>query len=111
MNLAIRPYVTRGIAIVGASVIVAAPITAPPLHVSSVQVAASVPAVVQVDVQLAGLLEALLAVPGQTVTKVAGIANLYWSQVPWYLQTYGPLALAVVPIDAAVDIFRAAIIP
>src|SRR5882757_2562134 len=111
MNLAISPYVSRGIAIVGASVIVAAPITAPPLQAASVQVAASVPAVVQVDVQLAGLLEALLAVPGQTVTNIVETARFYLSLVPGYLEHDGPIGLIDLPINAAIDTFDAAIRP
>jgi hypothetical protein len=70
-----------------------------------------VPAVVPVDVQLAGLFEALLAVPGQTVTNVVQLVSAYAAYVPRVLQHERPLGLVDVPIDAALRIFDAAIGP
>lgn len=64
MHTALRPYVTTGIAIVGASVIAVAPVTVPPPELPSVDVvAADVARSVTADVELTALADVLAAFP------------------------------------------------
>src|SRR3990170_7863685 len=64
MHTALRPYVTTGIAIVGASVIAVAPVTVPPPELPSVDVvAADVVRSVTADVELTALADVLAAFP------------------------------------------------
>lgn len=80
MQTALHPYVTTGIAIVGASIIVAAPVTVPPPDLPAVEVAAvdSVRSVTA-DVELTGLTDALTAALGQAVTSTI---DWYTFQIP-----------------------------
>lgn len=79
MQLAVRPFVTTGVAIVGASVIAVAPITAPPdIKVPAVHTAEVVPAALATDLAMA---VATLIAGGQddisdTLIAAAQIMNL-----------------------------------
>jgi hypothetical protein len=80
MQTALRPYVTTGIAIVGASIIAAAPVTVPPPDLPAVEVVAvrSMRSVTA-DVELMGLADALTAALGQAVTSTI---DWYTFQIP-----------------------------
>ncbi len=71
MHTALRPYMTAGIALVGASVIAVAPVTVPPPWLPSVDVvAADVVPSVSADVQLTGLADVLAVFPQLAATVV-----------------------------------------
>jgi hypothetical protein len=79
MHTALRPYVTTGIAIVGASVIAVAPVTVPPPELPSVEVvAADVVRSVTADVELTALVDVLAAFP----QAAAVIVQLVLQAVP-----------------------------
>jgi len=64
VQIALRPYVTTGIAIVGASVIAVAPVTVPPPDLPSVEVAAvDTVRSMTADVELTALVDLIAAVP------------------------------------------------
>ncbi|MCT7659721.1 hypothetical protein [Mycobacterium deserti] len=81
MRTALRPYMTTGIALVGASVIALTPVTAPPPHMPAVEVAAPATAMraVTADVQLTALLDDLVAAVQQSITETI---KLYTQTLP-----------------------------
>ena len=78
MRTALRPYMTTGIAIVGASVIAVAPVTAPPQLQPEVTVVDAVRSV-STDVELTGLADALIAAVPQAV---AATVTLFTATIP-----------------------------
>ena len=80
MATALRPYLTTGVAIVGASVIAVAPVTVAPPDLPAVEVAAAdAVRTVTADVKLTALLDDLVAAVQQSVTETI---KLYTETLP-----------------------------
>jgi hypothetical protein len=81
MHTALRPFMTTGIAIAGAGILVAAPVTVLPHGPQAVEVAAPVAAVrqVTVDVELTALIDALIVAMPEAVV---GTAQFLFETVP-----------------------------
>lgn len=77
MSTALRPYLTTGIALVGASVIAIAPVTVPPPELPAAPTAAA--RTVTADVEFTALLDDLVAAVQQSVTETI---KLYTQSLP-----------------------------
>lgn len=104
MHTALRPYVTTGIAIVGASVIAVAPVTVPPPELPSVEVvAADVVRTVTADVELTALVDLIAAVPAVGALIVQ--AALQALPLPAEFESLA-LALANAGVPAVTETFK-----
>jgi hypothetical protein len=101
VHTALRPYVTTGIAIVGASVVAVAPVTMPPRDVAAVEVAAvDTVRTVTVDVELTALVDLIAAVP--TVAALLVQAALQPVPLPPELKSLA-IALANAGVPAVTE--------
>lgn len=104
MHTGLRPYVTTGIAIVGASVIAVAPVTVPPPELPPVEVvAADVVRSMTVDVELTALVDLIAAVPAVGALVVQ--AALQVLPLPAEFESLA-LALANAGVPAVTETFK-----
>ena len=104
MYAALRPYVTTGIAIVGASVIAVAPVTAPPPALPTVEVvAADAVRTVTADVELTALVDLFAAFP-QAAAQIVQVI-LQAVPLPAELESLA-IALANAGVPAVTETFK-----
>ena len=101
MHIALRPYVTTGIAIVGASVIAVAPVTVPPPELPSVD--ADAVRSVTADVELTALVDLIAAFP-QAAAQIVQVV-LQAVPLPAELESL-VLALANAGVPAVTETFK-----
>jgi hypothetical protein len=104
MQIALRPYVTTGIALVGASVIAVGPVTVPPPELPSVEVvAADVVRSMTVDVELTALVDLIAAVPAVGALIVQ--AAMQALPLPAEFESFA-IALANAGVPAVTETFK-----
>jgi hypothetical protein len=104
MHIALRPYVTTGIALVGASVIAVGPVTVPPPELPSVEVvAADVVRSMTVDVELTALVDLIAAVPAVGALIVQ--AAMQALPLPAEFESFA-IALANAGVPAVTETFK-----